>query len=140
MSYTYNQMAEKFFDRTYQDASTLLYKAREYVRLQAFYDLEPLSPLLSLKVSSEILRITARLTQIMACLLAQKAAYKGEITFEEAFSENFTLPQGALWTQNPENKTLEYFPLIVVTLLDESLTLYKRVSHLCHRKSKVIVD
>jgi regulator of CtrA degradation len=130
MADNYSKMAERFFDKTYRDAFFLLQKTKEYVRFQANQDLEVLSPVHALKVSNEILRVTARLTQIMSCLLAQKAAYKGEISFEEALSDKYKLPTEGPWVFTPAEENLDYFPSIVVILLSESLDLYKRVLHL----------
>jgi hypothetical protein len=90
----------------------------------------------ALKVSNEILRLTARLTHIISSLLAQNASYKGEMSFEEASSGKYLLPQGGFLERNPREEEIQYFLLIVNVLLQESLKLYQRVSHLNKKNIK----
>ena len=119
-----------FFEKTYRDASLLLYRTKEYIRFEAMHTIERTTPPESLKISAELLRVTARLTQIMTWLLAQKAAYGGEMSFEEACTPQYKLPHGSLWLENLPYEDLDKMPLTLITLLEESQRLYVRVTHL----------
>jgi regulator of CtrA degradation len=68
-----------FFSKTYDEALALLIDARNYVAYEEAGDRAPLDSIRRLEMSRETTRLTARLTQVMAWLLFQKAILAGEI-------------------------------------------------------------
>ncbi len=62
-----------FIDKFYQEALALLQESRIYMNNQATNDLNSLSPDYSLHISSEITRVTTRLTEVIAWLLMHRA-------------------------------------------------------------------
>ena len=60
-----------FFNRTYDETMALLIEARNYIAYNEQSDQRGLAPQVRLQVSYESLRVTSRLTQVMAWLLAQ---------------------------------------------------------------------
>jgi len=119
-----------FFHRTYDEAMDLLVEARNYV---AVGDLRkggrPASSTERLVLCCETMRLTTRLTHVMAWLLAQRAVHAGEITPEEGASEKFSLGGETVCLKEadpdlmPADSWLE-------TLLVRSKRLYERVSRL----------
>ncbi len=83
-----------FFGRTFDETMSLLLSARHYVA-----NVQPGEPFQAdpderLHMNCEAMRLTTRLAQVMAWLLAQKAVAAGEITREEVREERYRL--GAL--------------------------------------------
>jgi regulator of CtrA degradation len=107
----------------------LLIEARNYVTYHEAIDQRTLTPHNRLQVSYESLRVTSRLTQVMAWLLAQKAVHAGELTLEQVAGEEYALSGGTVCTDpsGPENEEL---PSGLRSLLDRSHRLYVRVSRL----------
>lgn len=121
--------ATAFFNRTYDECMALLIETRNYVAYTEATDLRPLPPGLRLQASYESMRVTSRLTQVMAWLLAQKAVHAGEMTARQAASEEYALSGGALCTDagGQENTAL---PGGLRSLLARSHGLYLRVERL----------
>lgn len=118
-----------FFNKTYGDAVDLLVEARNYVAFRKSSDSRDLDMEARLLVSQETLRITSRLTQVMAWLLSQRAVQHGEMTPEEALSDAFAISGESVcaddrWTRD------ERLPEAVRSLLERSLNLYNRVRRL----------
>jgi len=118
-----------YFHRTYDETMALLIEARNYVTYHEMVDQRTLSPHTRLQVSYESLRVTSRLTQVMAWLLSQKAVHAGELTLEQVAGEEYALSGGTVCTDpsGPENESL---PNGLRSLLDRSHRLYVRVSRL----------
>ena len=107
----------------------MLIEARNYVAYHEAADQRTLAPHARLQVSYESLRVTSRLTQVMAWLLAQKAVHAGELTVEQVATDEYALSGGQVCTDpsGPENEAL---PNGLRSLLDRSHRLYTRVSRL----------
>ena len=80
-----------FFGRTYDEAMGLLLEARNYVIADDMRRSDTTQPADRLILCCEAMRLTARLTHVMAWLLAQKAVHAGEIT-HAAVAEALSLP------------------------------------------------
>jgi len=108
---------------------TLLIEARNYIAFTEAHDQRRLSLNTRLQVSFESMRVTSRLTQVMAWLLAQKAVTAGELTQEDLASEQYALSGGSICSDpsGPENEEL---PRGLRSLLERSYLLYVRVSRL----------
>jgi len=64
-----------FFNSTYKDALSLTREARDYLTHKEPQERRNLPPEIRLTASCEALRVTARLTQVMAWLLVQRAVH-----------------------------------------------------------------
>lgn len=118
-----------FFDRTYDETFSLLIEARNYIAYHEAIDQRTLPIHARLQVSFESMRITSRLTQVMAWLLAQKALYAGELTRQEVASDQFALSGGAICS-DPSGPESEGLPRGLVSLLDRTHKLYQRIERL----------
>ena len=118
-----------FFNKTYEEALALMVEAKEYLEGRENDDGGLLLDLDRLRLSREAMRVTARLTQIMAWLFAQKAVFAGELTLAEAAREPYTLSgQEVCVPDGPDDGS--GLPAKMVDLLDRSHRLYVRVSRL----------
>jgi len=119
-----------FFNGTYDETMALLVEARNYI---AYHDAmehrQQLPPHVRLQISYESMRVTSRLTQVMAWLLAQKAVHAGEITREEAAGDEWCLSGGEICT-DPSGPDNTHLPSGLRSLLERSHNLYMRVSRL----------
>ncbi|HYE00754.1 MAG TPA: DUF1465 family protein [Alphaproteobacteria bacterium] len=118
-----------FFNRTYDETMALLVEARNYVAHQEATDRQRLAAPARLRVSAESMRVTSRLTQVMAWLLAQKAVHAGELTAEAVASDDYAL-SGAAVCREPGAVDDPELPSRLRGLLDRSHRLYVRVARL----------
>ncbi len=118
-----------FFHRTYDEALSLLTEARNYVANGNARATPPLTANLQMAQCCETMRLTARLTHVMAWLLAQRAVHAGEITVEESASEKFSLGGRSVCLE--ESRYLDGIDdAWLGRLLERSLQLYIRISRL----------
>ena len=80
MSVTDASQSVAYFDSTFEEAMALTRETRDYLAYQESGDLAKLNAIARLVVSCESMRLTARLTQVVAWLLVQKAVHAGELT------------------------------------------------------------
>ena len=108
---------------------TLLIEARNYALGHDATNQWAVTPAASLQMSYESLRVTSRLIQVMAWLLAQKAVESGELTPEQSANDFWALSGGIVCSDpaGPENEAL---PPGLRSLLDRSYRLYARVLRL----------
>jgi regulator of CtrA degradation len=116
-----------FFGKTYSEAMDLLEEARDYLTYREPIDRETLLPLERLRFCSETMRLTARLTQIMAWLLAQRAVHAGEITQAAALGDHRALADLDVCMDGEEAAPM---PRRLSDLLERSRRLYVRVARL----------
>ena len=117
-----------FFGKTYGEAVDLLLVARDYLAHDEPGERRALMPTQRLAMCSETLRLTARLTQIMAWLLAQRAVHSGELSREKALGDE---PLAALDVcMDGEAEEDRDLPPRLVDLLGRSRRLYVRVTRL----------
>ncbi len=117
-----------FFNKLYDETLTLLVETRNYVLYHDHTDHRQLPPWQRLCVTHESMRITSRLTQVMAWLLAQKAVHAGEMTQAEA-AANYALGGEAVCLEAGGEHD-ETIPAGVRGLLERSRNLYVRVQRL----------
>jgi regulator of CtrA degradation len=122
-------LATAFFSRTYDEAMTLLVEAREYLTYREPIDRQHLVAIDRMRFCCETMRLTTRLTQIMAWLLAQRAVHCGEISQEEALGDHQALAELAVCMRGEEAE-LTNLPQRLIGLMDKSLRLYVRVARL----------
>ena len=126
---TQTQPETRFFMRTYDETLGLLTAAREYFTYAYPAAERALPDAARMRVSCESMRITARLSQVMAWLLAQRAAFAGEISRVEAASEKFSLGAPDVCLLDTD-ETLPGLPERLRDLLARSRQLYIRVARL----------
>jgi regulator of CtrA degradation len=121
--------ATAFFGKTYGEAMDLLVETRDYLAHREPVDRQTLLPLERLRFCCETMRLTARLTQIMAWLLAQRAVHAGEITQHDALAEHDALAALEICMED-EQALVAAMPRRLLGLLDRSRRLYVRVARL----------
>ena len=119
-----------FIDSTYREAIELTERARDFFTTMdgqaREHDFSSSDILLQ---SCEALRVTARLTQVMAWLLVQKAVQSNEISREEACDPQYRLSEQGVCSDEELAFDGELLPGLI-ELLDSSLKLYQRVARL----------
>lgn len=118
-----------FLNGTYEEALSLAQEARDYLAYQEPRDRAELTPRARLVASCESMRLTARLTQVIAWLMIQRAVQEGEVTRAEATEDKYRLDghdvcgDAVLIEEQP-------LPPRLAELLQKSLGLYERVARL----------
>lgn len=118
-----------FLRRTYREAIDLLWRARLYISEIASTEVAQLPPADRLAHALETVRLTARLTHMMAWLLLQRAAEDGELPRAEATQEAPELEKVEVCLAAP-SVDRERLPTMLLQLLDESDQLYRRLARL----------
>jgi len=118
-----------FFKKTYDEAVELLVETRNYITYMDPAAKDDRPALERLQISAETMRVTARLAQVMAWMLAQKAAAAGEISALEASGPTFSVPDDPTCLAETEIGA-DDLPARLVQLLSRSRRLYVRVRHL----------
>ena len=118
-----------YFDTAFEEAMSLTRAARDYLAYQEKVDLAKLSPVGRMVASCETMRMTARMTQVIAWLLVQKAVHAGDITREEAAEPRYRL-SGQEVCDDVEPLAAEPLPERLVELLESSHHLYQRIARL----------
>ena len=120
-------MVPIFFSRVYDEAMGLLIEARDYVAATMGDQRESMD--VRLAVSCETMRLTSRLTQVMAWLLVQRAVHSGEMSAHDALEEQHRLSgqKVCLSVDCVFDVTL---PSALQSLLDRSYRLYLRIQRL----------
>jgi regulator of CtrA degradation len=121
--------ATTFFSKTYDEALALVVEARDYVRDGAVAESRYLAPDLRILLSCETMRLTTRLTEVMAWLLTQRARHEGEITAAQARNEGSCLGAPELCLAGHGDR-LGYLPPRLESLMERSERLYRRVQRL----------
>ncbi len=119
-----------FFAKTYDEAMSLLVETRDYVANGEPRDRARLEPAAAIQLCCSTLRATARLTQIMAWLLAQKAIHAGEMTNADLVGQHGPLADIRVCMEEEEEAALTQLPPYFRGLLDRSRRLYVRVARL----------
>jgi regulator of CtrA degradation len=119
-----------FFSKTYDETMGLLVEVRDYVAHGQKRDRDELAPSAGALLCCEALRITARLTQVMAWLLAQKAVHAGELSTAQVVAQNGPLAEIAICMADEAPAELGFLPQYFRDLLERSRRLYLRVARL----------
>lgn len=124
-------MAEQpaMFTRTYDETFDMIVEARNYMRHMLPRERRNGdNGDVGLRFSCEALRVTSRLTQVMAWLMMQRAVHDGEMTLEEALCERNRLSGQDVCLGGEDHPPL--MPPGLCSLLQRSQKLYERVSRL----------
>jgi regulator of CtrA degradation len=133
------ETATRFFGKTYDETMALLVASRDYLANAQPAEARGLKPIERLRVNCEAMRLTTRLTQIMAWLLAQRAVHEGEITREKAAGEEYrlTAEEVCLAEMDCAGNSL---PPRLCELLDQSRRLYVRVARLDEMARRTVAN
>ena len=104
-------------------------EARDYLAYQKNADLEGLGPVCRMAASCESMRMTARMTQVVAWLLIQRAVHAGDLTRKQAVETKFRLA-GQEICDDIEPLAAEPLPERLAELLVRSHLMYQRVARL----------
>jgi regulator of CtrA degradation len=117
------------FRKTYDETMDLMVEARNYLSYLDEKERDRVDAVSGLRLSCEAMRVTSRLTQVMAWLLMQRAVQEGEITTNEALSDRNRLSGGdvCLDVRFGQDSLL---PKSLRSLLDRSFRLYVRISRI----------
>ena len=118
-----------FFRRTYDETMDLMIEARNYVAYVERRERAHADVVAGLRMSCEAMRVTSRLTQVMAWLMTQRAVHEGEITEEEALAEPNRL-SGAEVCLDESFANDQSLPGGLRSLMARSFHLYQRVARL----------
>ena len=118
-----------FFDTTYREALSLTEEARNYLAGLKSNGAKSSVPADALLASCEAMRLTSRLTQVMAWLLVQKAVHAGELTRSEAQDPKYRLAGQDICSPADPAFEGELEPGLA-DLLARSHSLYQRVARL----------
>ncbi len=118
-----------FFRRTYDETMTLMVEARNYLAFAERRERERVGGMIGLRMSCEAMRVTSRLTQVMAWLMLQRAVHEGEVEAEEALRDECRL-SGADVCLDESFSGDETLPNHLRSLMDRSYRLYVRVARL----------
>lgn len=127
------QAETALFTRTYDETLDLIVETRNYMvhlrpaaRAAREFGANPGE---TLRLSCEALRVTSRLTQVMAWLMLQRAVHEGEISAYEACAEQNRLSGQSVCLDDSMGEDHE-IPVGLRSLLNRSLRLYQRISRL----------
>ncbi|MFQ5971784.1 MAG: DUF1465 family protein [Alphaproteobacteria bacterium] len=118
-----------FVDRTLDETVQLLEETRSYVASAESRSDPAAEPATALRATCEALRLTTRLAQVLAWLLARKAVVAGELTTEEARQRKWRLGSAATCGDMSHENDPE-LPGDLQDLLQRSRQLYVRISRL----------
>lgn len=117
------------YTRTYDETMTMIMEARNYMAYGEARGRRYPGESTDLRFSCEALRVTSRLTQVLAWLMMQRAVVEGEITQQEALDEKNRLAgqDVCLDCQAAGDSSL---PAGLRDLMERSFHLYERVARL----------
>ena len=118
-----------FLESTYDEAYDLLIETRDYIEHRIPEVREHASPAYKMVLSVETMRLTTRLTQVMAWLLTQKAVYLEEMSPQQAARHAYRL-SGQKICLEPGRVDYEILPIQLRKLLERSYALYVRIDRL----------
>ena len=119
-----------FVNPAYRETVDLLSEVHTYISYRQSVDESRLTSQQRLHISYETMRLTARVTQIMAWLLLQRATQNGEIERSDAVFEPTILIGSTLLELSLPGPEQYGLPLGLRNLLDRSHILYMRVKRL----------
>lgn len=122
------QNAPSLLKSTYRETLDLMVETRNYLAYNGRAERVGLDQLDRLKTSCEAFRVTSRLTQVMAWLMAQRAVQAGEISLDEAITQ-FALNADDVCLDESLHSD-EAIPRGLRSLMDRSHQLYCRISRL----------
>lgn len=133
-----NQLSVALYESSYQQTLRLLLKSERFLKAHSNLPKNQKDSFQDLRINCEMTRITARLTQVMAWLLAQKACLAGEMDQEEACGDGFVVKSDPFCLENSLNGQEDKLPMPVRELLTDSYSLYKRILILSEQMNRSV--
>ena len=118
-----------FYDRIYDDAVKLTIEVRDYFADRAETDRIFLTQGQKLAMMRESMRVTTRLAQSVAWIMAQRAVHEGEISAEDARASTYRLENHRVCLAEDDGR-LAGLPAEFKVLWWRSQRLYQRVARL----------
>lgn len=122
--------SDQFF-RIYDQSMTLIRKAADYLELKGVMDRHALSQHMGAIYACESMRLTTRLMQISAWLLAMRAVRHGEITPGDIETRGFRLGAKDVCLAGPV-RGAGLLPVGLIDMLGASRRLYEQMLRLDH--------
>ncbi|MGQ0674954.1 MAG: DUF1465 family protein [Rhodospirillales bacterium] len=119
-----------FLDRTYDEAKAMLAEARTYLRCHEPADRGGMSEIEGLRAVGEGLRLTTRLTEVLAWSMVQQSLHNGEITRDEAADPRRRLGSRKICLEDDGLPGEGELPPRLASLLQRSRALYERALRL----------
>lgn len=118
-----------YFRRTYDETLDLMVEARNYIAYVERRERQLVGAMNGLRMSCEAMRVTSRLTQVMAWLMMQRAVHDGEMTPGEALAEANRLSGADVCLDDSFSGDIA-LPRGLRSLLERSFSLYQRIARL----------
>jgi regulator of CtrA degradation len=134
------KLSKYVFEKTYHDTLMLLLRSESFLENYSSQTELHDKPLYEARIDCEMTRITARLTRVMAWLLAQKALYEGALPLEEAQSIKYQIVRDPFCLKDSLKGQERALPPTVKDLLSDSLDLYRRALVLCENNFTISLD
>ncbi|MBV7255682.1 DUF1465 family protein [Pacificimonas sp. WHA3] len=122
------QLTDKLIAGLYTEAMVLADEARAYFDQEGKLDREALGPIDRVQFSCESLRVTTRLMHTVSWLLNRKAVAAGELTKEQASTDERRL--GTVGETVAEPEALAVLPARAREIIYASIDLYERVKRM----------
>lgn len=123
------QQQPVFFRKAYDETMDLMIEARNYMAFVERRERERTNLNTGLRMSCEAMRVTSRLTQVMAWLMVQRAVQEGEIPADAAMAEENRLAGHEVCGDETFARD-EALPGGLRSLMDRSYRLYMRVARI----------
>ncbi len=121
--------ASELFFKIYDQSMAMVRDAADYLELEGVIDRQQLSQQMGMVYACESMRITTRLMQVSAWLLAMRAVRQGEINASDIESRGFRLGAKEVCLGGPV-RGAGLLPIRLINLLEASKRLYERVARL----------
>jgi regulator of CtrA degradation len=117
------------FFKIYDESMAMVREAADYLELEGVIERQQLSQKLGLVYACESMRLTTRLMQVSAWLLAMRAIRQGELQAGEIDERGFRLGAKEVCIGDPV-RGAGLLPVRLINLLEASKRLYERVARL----------
>lgn len=117
------------FFRIYDESMAMVRESADYLELEGVIERQQLSQKLGLVYACESMRLTTRLMQVSAWLLAMRAIRQGELQASDIDERGFRLGAKEVCTGGPV-RGAGLLPVRLINLLEASKRLYERVARL----------
>ena len=121
--------ASDLFFRIYDESMSMVRQAADYLELEGVIERQQLSQKIGIIYACESMRLTTRLMQVSAWLLAMRAIRQGEMGADDIEKRGFRLGAKEVCMGGPV-RGAGLLPVRLINLLEASKRLYERVARL----------
>ena len=121
--------ASDLFFRIYDESMAMVRQAADYLELEGVIERQQLSQKMGIIYACESMRLTTRLMQVSAWLLAMRAIRQGELGAADIEARGFRLGAKEVCLGGPV-RGAGLLPVRLINLLEASKRLYERVARL----------